>query len=51
MTLLRPSSIHPLYQAEEKHFMKPGTEDEATGKLHEVKGDDRRGYRQPRSGS
>ncbi len=38
MTLLRPSSIHPLYQAEEKHFMKPGTEDEATGKLHEVKG-------------
>ena len=38
MTLLRQSSIHPLYQAEEKHFMKPSTDDKATGKLHEVKG-------------
>jgi len=38
VTLLRPSSIHPFYKVEERHFMKPSTEDEATGRLHDVKG-------------
>ena len=38
MTLLRPSSIHPFHKVEERHFMKPSTEDEATGRLHDVKG-------------
>jgi uncharacterized protein YjbJ (UPF0337 family) len=38
MTLLRPASIHPHYRKEEKHVMKPSTDDKATGKLHEVEG-------------
>jgi len=38
MTLLRQELIHPHYQKEEKHIMKPSTDDKATGKLHEVKG-------------
>jgi uncharacterized protein YjbJ (UPF0337 family) len=38
VTLLRQASIHPHYQTEEKHVMKPSTDDKATGKLHQVKG-------------
>jgi uncharacterized protein YjbJ (UPF0337 family) len=31
-------SIHTHYETEEKHVMKPSTEDKTTGKLHEAKG-------------